>query len=101
MLVHLGAEALNVFKDLPAKRIVPVSVPRAGWRPCHGVWATLPTAWYQMRHTPQQPLRLGGTHQSRRDARTLRAGGFGAQKQSRASRLHNTSADENKSTAHY
>ena len=30
VLVHLGADALNVFKDLPAEGAVSLSVPRAG-----------------------------------------------------------------------
>jgi len=47
VLVHLGAEALSLFKDLPAEGVLFSYLSAgAGRRPCHGVWATLPPAWY-------------------------------------------------------
>ena len=81
----------------PARRrpVVSVSVPRAGWRPRHGICLALPPAWDYRRDVAQLPLRLGGTRQDRRLSRTVRAGGFGPQQQGRASRLRETGPDEN------
>jgi hypothetical protein len=81
----------------PSRRrsAVPVSVPRACWRPRHRIRLTLPPAWHFRRHASQLPLRLGRTRQDCRLSRTIRAGGFGPQQQGRASRLRETRPDEN------
>ena len=96
VLVHLGGEALNLFKDLPAEGpLFPyLSRVRAGDRATEFSIA-LPPAWHYRRDIAQLPLRLGGTRQDRRLSRTVRAGGFGTQQQGRASRLRETGLDEN------
>jgi integrase len=96
VLVHLGAEALNVFKDLPAEGVLfpYLSRVRAGDRAtefgqrCRQLGikgVTLHSyryAWAERAKTQRIPG-------------TVRAGGFGAQQQGRASRLRETRPDEN------
>ena len=96
VLVHLGGEALNLFKDLPAEGpLFPYLSRVRRRRPRHGVQAAVPATRHQWRDAPQLPLRLGGTRQDRRLSRTVRAGGFGAQQQGGASCLRQTRPDEN------
>jgi integrase len=85
----------RVQRPARRRRAVSVSVPRAGWRPGHGVWATVPPTWHHRHHVAQLPLRMGGTRQDLRLPGTVRPGGFGAQQQGRASRLRETRPDEN------
>ena len=43
VIIHLGNEALNLFKDLPGEGLLfPYLCHRAGRRPRHGVWPALP-----------------------------------------------------------
>src|ERR1039458_4044934 len=96
VIVHLGTEALNLFKDLPAKGVLfpYLSRVRAGDRAtefgqrCRQLGikgVTLHSYRYAWAERAKNRWLPG----------TIRAGGFGAQQQSGASRLRQTCPDEN------
>lgn len=95
VIVHLGNEALDLFKNF-AQRRTTTALPRhrAGRGPGNRVRAAVPPTRHQRSDPTQLPLRVGRAGQSLQLSGALRSGGAGAQQQGRPPGLRETGVDE-------